>query len=77
MILITGGMGFIGMHVAKRFLDAGEDVILMQHQARREPALFTRDYFKVSFVCHDCGRIEKRIIDERASYHPFWMERPC
>jgi len=46
-------------------------------QARREPALFTRDYFKVSFVCHDCGRIEKRIIDERASYHPFWMERPC
>ena len=23
MILITGGMGFIGLHVAKRFLDKG------------------------------------------------------
>jgi UDP-glucose 4-epimerase len=37
MILITGGMGFIGLHVARRILEAGEDVVLMQHQARREP----------------------------------------
>lgn len=37
MILITGGMGFIGLHTAKRVLEAGEDVVLMQHQARREP----------------------------------------
>lgn len=37
MILITGGMGFIGLHTAKRLLEAGEDVVLMQHQARREP----------------------------------------
>jgi UDP-glucose 4-epimerase len=37
MILITGGMGFIGLHTAKLVLEAGEDVVLMQHQARREP----------------------------------------
>ena len=37
MILITGGMGFIGMHTAGYILDAGEDVLLMQHTARREP----------------------------------------
>jgi UDP-glucose 4-epimerase len=37
VILITGGMGFIGLHTAKRVLEAGEDVVIMQHQARREP----------------------------------------
>jgi UDP-glucose 4-epimerase len=37
MILITGGMGFIGMHTARCFLDAGEDLVLTQHHARREP----------------------------------------
>ena len=43
MILITGGMGFIGMHTAKYLLDAGEEVLLMQHQARREPEFLHRN----------------------------------
>ncbi len=38
MILITGGMGFIGLHTARRFLDAGEDVVLTRYRAWREPA---------------------------------------
>ncbi|MGH2588677.1 MAG: NAD-dependent epimerase/dehydratase family protein [Dehalococcoidia bacterium] len=38
MILVTGGMGFIGLHTARRFLDAGEPVVLTQFRARREPA---------------------------------------
>jgi UDP-glucose 4-epimerase len=38
MILITGGMGFIGLHTARCFLDAGEPVVLTQFRARREPA---------------------------------------
>jgi UDP-glucose 4-epimerase len=42
MILITGGMGFIGMHTANCFLEAGEDVLLMQHSARREPEFLRR-----------------------------------
>ncbi len=43
MILITGGMGFIGLHTARHFLDAGEDVVLTQHRSRREPE-FLADY---------------------------------
>jgi nucleoside-diphosphate-sugar epimerase len=27
MILITGGLGFIGLHTARRFLDVGERVV--------------------------------------------------
>ena len=37
MILITGGMGFIGLHTARAFLDAGEDVVLTHFKTRREP----------------------------------------
>jgi UDP-glucose 4-epimerase len=42
VILITGGMGFIGLHTARCFLDAGEKVLLTQFRARREPD-FIRD----------------------------------
>ncbi|HZT06402.1 MAG TPA: NAD(P)-dependent oxidoreductase [Chloroflexota bacterium] len=42
MILITGGMGFIGLHTARRFLDAGERVVITQYTTRREPD-FIRD----------------------------------
>jgi len=38
MVLITGGMGFIGLHTARRFLDAGEDVVVTQFRTRREPS---------------------------------------
>jgi UDP-glucose 4-epimerase len=37
MVLIVGGMGFIGLHCARRFLDAGEDVVLTHYRVRREP----------------------------------------
>ena len=37
MQLITGGMGFIGLHTAKAILDAGEDVVLTMWHTRREP----------------------------------------
>ena len=37
MILIVGGMGFIGLHTARDLLDMGRDVVLTQHRARREP----------------------------------------
>jgi UDP-glucose 4-epimerase len=42
MLLITGGMGFIGLHTARCFLDAGQDVVLTQFKTRREPD-FIRD----------------------------------
>lgn len=43
MILITGGMGFIGLHTAKQFLDNGHSVVLTQYRSRREPE-FLKDH---------------------------------
>lgn len=37
MILIIGGMGFIGLNTALRLLEAGERVVITQHSARRVP----------------------------------------
>jgi len=36
-------MGFIGLHTARRFLDAGQDVVLTYHQNRREPDFLKAD----------------------------------
>jgi UDP-glucose 4-epimerase len=52
MILITGGLGFIGLHTARRFLDVGEEVVLTQYRVRREP-----DFLK--------GEIGKRVFIEK------------
>ena len=38
MVLITGGLGFIGLHTARRILDAGEDVVLTRFRAHRRPS---------------------------------------
>jgi UDP-glucose 4-epimerase len=37
MILITGGLGFIGVHAAAAFLKAGESVVLTKHRSSRIP----------------------------------------
>jgi UDP-glucose 4-epimerase len=41
--LLIGGMGFIGLHTARRFLDAGQDVVLTYHANRREPDFLAAD----------------------------------
>jgi UDP-glucose 4-epimerase len=41
--LLIGGMGFIGLHTARSFLDAGQDVVLTYHQNRREPDFLSAD----------------------------------
>jgi UDP-glucose 4-epimerase len=46
MILITGGMGFIGLHTARAFLDAGEDVVITRYQTWREPPFIKDEYGK-------------------------------
>jgi UDP-glucose 4-epimerase len=37
MILITGGLGFIGGHTARALLDRGQSCLLTQHRASRAP----------------------------------------
>jgi UDP-glucose 4-epimerase len=37
MILIVGGMGFIGLNTALRFLETGHKVVLSQHSRRQVP----------------------------------------
>ena len=44
--LITGGMGFIGLHTARAFLDAGEDVVITYFQTWREPSFIRDEYHK-------------------------------
>jgi UDP-glucose 4-epimerase len=50
MILITGGMGFIGLHAARRFLDNGEQVVLTQFHVRREPEFIKEELGKRAHV---------------------------
>jgi UDP-glucose 4-epimerase len=52
MILVTGGMGFIGVHVVKSLLDAGEDVVLTWNRSWRVP-----DFWE--------AELGKRVIAER------------
>ncbi len=40
MILIIGGMGFIGLNTALRFVEVGEKVVITQHSSHRVPDLF-------------------------------------
>ena len=37
MILVIGGMGFIGLNTTLRFLEVGQRVVISQHSARRVP----------------------------------------
>ncbi len=37
MILLVGGMGFIGLNTALRFLEVGQTVVITQHTSHRVP----------------------------------------
>ncbi len=50
MILITGGLGFIGLHTARAFIDAGEDVIITRNRSYREPEFIKDDLGKRAIV---------------------------
>jgi UDP-glucose 4-epimerase len=50
MILITGGLGFIGLHTARSLLDLGEDVVLTQYRVARQPDFIKEDLGKRVFI---------------------------
>ena len=50
MILLTGGMGFIGLNVALHFIEIGEQVVLTQHRARRVPAALEAALERQAFI---------------------------
>ena len=50
MILVTGGMGFIGMHTTRKLLDAGESVVVSYNNAQREPDLWKAEVGKRVFT---------------------------
>jgi UDP-glucose 4-epimerase len=43
MILITGGLGFVGAHVTRALLDHGESCVLVQRRAPVAPSLFAEE----------------------------------
>src|SRR5262245_33274538 len=62
MILIVGGMGFIGLNAALRFVEVGEQVVISQHSAHRLP-----DALK--------GRVETARMDVTNPYEVFDVVR--
>ena len=50
MILLTGAFGFIGMHAARAFIDAGQEVILTRNRSYREPEFIKDDLGKRAVV---------------------------
>jgi UDP-glucose 4-epimerase len=58
-ILITGGTGFIGLHTARAFLDAGHSVVASQFRVRRDPA----------FIANELGgRLQREVVDLTSPY---------
>ncbi|MCF6469911.1 NAD(P)-dependent oxidoreductase [Nonomuraea sp. MG754425] len=43
MILVTGGLGFIGTHTTRALLDLGESCVLVQRRAAEPPAAFAAE----------------------------------
>lgn len=46
MIMITGGLGFLGANLAKYFLDRGEKVLLTQHRTTQVPSFLQENIGK-------------------------------
>jgi UDP-glucose 4-epimerase len=68
MILITGGMGFIGLHTARQFLDSGESVVLTQYRSRREPEFLADHIGKNLHIAQVDVRDRDALLDALKQY---------
>ena len=50
MILVTGGLGFIGIHTALALLDLGETCVLTQHRTSTIPSFVETEIGKRIFI---------------------------
>lgn len=67
-VLITGGMGFIGLHTARAFVDAGEDVVITWFQTWREPS-FIADEYNGRVLIEKADVSQGAVIQELAQKH--------
>jgi len=51
VILITGGLGFIGLHTARALLDEGQEVVLTRYRVGRNPDFLRDEIGTRAFVC--------------------------
>jgi nucleoside-diphosphate-sugar epimerase len=51
MILITGGLGFIGAHTARALLALGESCVLTRHRPAEPPEFLVDDLGQRVWVC--------------------------
>jgi UDP-glucose 4-epimerase len=67
-ILITGGLGFIGLHTARAALDLGESVVLTRYRRARSPSFLTAavDAGRAAVEQVDAGDLDAlRAVGER------------
>ncbi len=50
MILVTGGLGFIGLHTAEALLNQGESVVLTRYRSYRLPSFLEKEFGKRVFI---------------------------
>src|SRR5258705_12783587 len=50
MILVTGGLGFIGLHTARALLDLGESCVLTRYRVTRQPDFLSAEIGKRAFI---------------------------
>jgi UDP-glucose 4-epimerase len=66
--LITGGLGFIGLHTARALLDLGEDLVLTQYRVSREPD-FIKDELGKRAKVEQLDVTDKARLDEIGRTH--------
>ena len=67
-VLITGGMGFIGLHTTRSFVDAGEDVVITWYQTWRDPD-FIKDEFGKRVIVEKADVSQGDVIRDLAKKH--------